>query len=454
METVMIRFFSRITELLGSFTVVFLFISGAIISLWLILYHMKNRRQREISKGNKITTAYSSKASKTDAKNIRSPFGSLCLALAGTLGVGNISGVASAIAVGGAGAVFWMWISALFCSALKYAEVVLAVRYRKRTADGGYTGGAHLYIKDGLGAGGLASVFCIFCVFSSFTIGNVTQVNAAAQGLRFAIGMDEGICGFICLALILIFCRSGSSIYAFTLRLIPFLCLGYIGLSLAVIFTNIGQVGVAFLNIISSAFTPQAGAGGIVGVLCGRAVRIGITRGVLSNEAGCGTAPIAHASAEARSPSAQGILGIIEVLFDTLFLCTLTAFVILISDIPLGNGMSTVSAISAFSTALGEWVRLPLAVSMLLFAIASAVGWNYYGRVSLAHLGAGRTSLAVYCFSYAVCAFFGAGVFEGIIWTLSDISIYMMSLINTFAVLVLTVFSTKNKNGIDIQGIG
>ena len=434
----------KIVELLGSVTVLFLFFSGLAVLIAILLFSKKgnntvseNRQKRTVEKGAK--------------SGGRSPFGSLCLALAGTLGVGNISGVAAAISVGGAGAVFWMWISAVFCSALKFAEVVLAVRFRKRKTDGGYEGGAHYYINDGLGMGGIASFFCILCVFSSYTIGNMTQVNAAAQSFRLAFGMNEYLCGALCFILILVFCRSGSAIYSFTLRLIPVLCVGYIGVSIAVIVRNFEEAGDIIRLITHSAFTPQAGVGGIIGVVCGKAFRIGITRGVLSNEAGCGTAPIAHASSSASSPFAQGVLGVVEVLFDTLFLCTLTALTILISDVDTASAPSTVIALTAFSMELGEWVRLPLACAMLLFAIASAVGWNYYGRVSLSYLGAGKSAIVIYCVSYAVCAFFGAGASEGIIWLLSDVSIYLMSLINTAAVLMLMRFLKKSENGIDIR---
>lgn len=434
----------RTTEFFGSVTVLFLFITGVVVFIMLLCSAIKGG-------GNSVAVVRREKKKDSKDKSTHSPFGSLCLALAGTLGVGNISGVAAAISVGGAGAVFWMWISAIFCSALKYAEVVLAVRFRRRNADGGYEGGAHLYIRDGLGAGRVADIFCMLCVFSSFTIGNITQVNAAAQSLRFSIGMNEYLCGAVCFGLILIFCRSGSAIYSFTLRIIPVLCLGYIVISFAVIIGNMDDVGGVIRMIFSSAFTPQAGMGGVLGVMCGRAVRIGITRGVMSNEAGCGTAPIAHSSAGVRSPSAQGVLGIIEVLFDTLFLCTLTALVILLSGIPLGDGLSTVTSISAFSLMLGEWVRIPLAFSMLLFAVAAAVGWNYYGRVALSHLGAGKMAIWAYSVSYAMCAFLGAGFPEGVIWWLSDISIYLMSLINTASVMLLARFLKKSENGIDIR---
>jgi len=437
--------FERINEYIGNVAVLFLFFSGVTISIMLLGTRLrKYKTQKEVL----LKSECGDRSSELKNKNGHSPFGSLCLALAGTLGVGNISGVAAAISVGGAGAVFWMWVSAIFCSALKYAEVVLAVKFRTKISNGGYSGGAHLYIKNGLGAGRVATLFCFLCVFASYTVGNMTQLNAAAQSLNFSFGLNTWICGICGFALLLLFCRSGSAIYSFTLRSIPALCVGYISLCLAVIFQNYTEIGAVMRHIINSAFTPQAGMGGALGVLCGRAVRVGITRGVMSNEAGCGTAPIAHASAEVRSPFSQGLLGVFEVLFDTLFLCTLTAFVILLSDTPIDGALSTVYAISSFATVLGQWVKIPLSIAMLLFAIASAVGWNYYGRVSLSYIGVGDRGIFFYCLSYGVCGFLGSVMAEGIIWKLSDLSIYLMSFINTASVLLLSRF-LKRKNGID-----
>ena len=191
-------------------------------------------------------------------------------------------------------------------------------------------------------------------------------------------------------------------------------------------------------GILSSAFTPRAGLGGIIGVACSKAVRFGITRGVMSNEAGCGTAPIAHASAEVSSPVSQAFLGIIEVLFDTLLLCTLTAYVILLADVPLDGELSTVTAISAFTSVLGDRFAAPLAIAVFLFALASAAGWSYYGSACLSALGASPKALRIYNISYALCALIGAVIPEGLIWQLSDLSIYFMAFINTAAVMLLS----------------
>ncbi len=417
----------ELTAVLGGAVPVFLLICGAFLTFRLIKYIPTVMR----------TTVPALKPRKKQ-RGERTPLGAFCLALAGTLGVGNISGVAAAIASGGAGAIFWMWVSSVFCAILKYAETVLAVSYRKKGSDGVYNGGAHVYISEGLKRPHLGAVFCILCTFSSFTTGNITQVKAAAESMRFAFGVPEYVCGAIIFLLILIFCRNGSAIYRFTLRLIPILCGGYFILCVSVILKFHDGVAAVTSMIFSEAFSFRAGTGGIFGFLFGRAVRLGITRGVMSNEAGCGTAPIAHASSDTDAPAVQGALGIIEVLFDTLVLCTLTAYVVLLSGVDITSGASAVVAVKAFTSSLGAALGRPLAISMLLFALGAAASWSYYGRVSLSALGAAPRTLAVYNFSFAICAFFGTMLPEGVIWWLSDISIYLMATLNSLAVILLS----------------
>lgn len=415
-----------INSFLGSFTAVVLLISGIVLGGLLFRYLLP-------CLGKFIGAIFCKKSLKGE----KTPLGSLCLALAGTLGVGNISGVAAAIASGGAGAIFWMWICAIFCAVLKYSETVLAVKYRMKKSDG-YEGGVHRYISNGLGVSLLGAVFCVLCVFSSFTTGNITQAKAAADGMNVALSVPPYICGVVLFILLMFFCRNGSSGYSFTLRLIPILCLGYIFLCLdAIIHMREGIYEVTKM-IFSQAFTPRAGMGGIIGIICSRAVRFGITRGVMSNEAGCGTAPIAHAAANTEDSALQGFLGIVEVLFDTLILCTLTAYVILLSDADTEGVSATAIALKAFSKALGNLTNVPLSLAMLLFAAASAVGWNYYGRVSLSALGASEIALKIYNFVYALSAFFGSLISETLIWQLSDLSICLMAIINTACVLLLS----------------
>ncbi len=368
----------------------------------------------------------------------KSPLSSLCLALAGTLGVGNITGVAGAIIIGGPGCVFWIWVCAIVSSVLKYAETVLAVHFRETDSDGKPAGGAHSYIKNGLGRPALAAFFCILCVFTSFTTGNMTQVRAAADGLEFACGLPSVATASVFLVAVLFLTCSGKDrISGFTARIIPLLCAGYVAASLAVIIIMRDKLGEITSIIISDAFTPRAGMSGFLGYLCSPALRMGVQRGVMSNEAGCGTAPIAHAGAVTDHPARQGFLGIAEVLCDTLLLCTMTAYVILLSG-TVPDGTSTELALDSFTSVLGGGVRYFLGAALFLFALASVAGWAYYGKESLRALGLGKLSGKVYGVLFAAAAFAGCLIPEGPIWELSDISISLMAIINVMALLMLS----------------
>ncbi len=375
---------------------------------------------------------------KRGKSNTRSPFSSLCLALAGTLGVGNISGVAAAITVGGPGAVFWIWVSAIVAAVLKFAETVLALHFRERDDSGNFCGGAHLYIKKGLNAPMVAVFFCIACIFTSFTMGSITQTKAAADGVFTALNISPVICGAVFFVIVLYLSFGGSEkISGFTLRLIPPLCLAYVILSLAVIFIFRDNVLYVTATIFSEAFTPRAGVGGALGFLFSPAMRYGVTRGIMSNEAGCGTAPFAHARAETDSPVRQGVYGIIEVLCDTLLLCTLTAYVVLLSGSAL-TGSATEIAINSFAFALGKPVKSFLGISIFLFALGSVVGWSFYGQEAVKALGLGRGTLRIYGVLFSFSAFLGCVMPENTVWELADLSISVMAVINISAVLLLS----------------
>ena len=367
------------------------------------------------------------------------PFPSLCLALAGTLGVGNISGVAAAITVGGPGAVFWIWVSAIVSSVLKFSETVLAICYRKRSPEGGFSGGAHLYIKNGLKAPRIAALFLVTCIFTSLTMGSITQTRAAADGVLLSLNVPPVICGAVFFVTVLFLSLGGGKrISAFTVRLIPPLCIGYVILSLAVIVIRRGDIPYVTSVIFSEAFTPRAGVSGVLGFLSSGALRYGVARGVMSNEAGCGTAPFAHARAETDSAVRQGVFGIVEVLTDTLVLCTLTAYVVLLSGVSLGNVSATETAINAFCTSLGGGARVFLGVSIFLFALGSLAGWSFYGQESVKALGGGRKMLFVYGVTLAIASLLGCLMSEGVVWELADLSISLMAVINVSAVMLLS----------------
>ncbi len=375
---------------------------------------------------------------KREKNSARSPFSSLCLALAGTLGVGNISGVAAAITVGGPGAVFWIWVSAIVSAVLKFAETVLAIHFRERDGRGNFFGGAHLYIKKGLNAPAVAVIFCISCIFTSFTMGSITQTKAASDGVFTALNISPVICGIVFFITVLYLSFGGSEkISGFTLRLIPPLCLAYVILSFAVIFIFRDNITYVTSVIFSEAFTPRAGVGGVLGFLSSPAMRYGVTRGIMSNEAGCGTAPFAHARADTDSAVRQGVYGIIEVLCDTLLLCTLTAYVVLLSGAAL-NGGSTEIAINSFACALGEPVKVFLGISVFLFALGSVTGWSFYGQEAVKALGFGKGWLKVYGVLFSFSAAIGCVMPENTVWELADLLVSVMAVINITAVLLLS----------------
>lgn len=378
-------------------------------------------------------------------KTSKSSFSSLCLALAGTLGVGNITGTAAAIAVGGAGTVFWLWVCAGISSVLKYSETVLAIAYRERSADGKHRGGAFQYIKNGLGSPFLAIIFSIVCLITSVTMGNMTQVRATTDAIEFIPSTALGALFFITVLLITL--GGGKRITDFSVRVVPPLCAVYSLCALAVIILNADRLGEVTSMIISEAFTPRAGCAGIGAYLCFPALRLGITRGIMSSEAGCGSAPMAHAQAETDDPVRQGLFGMIEVICDTLLLCTLTAYAVLLSGVPL-SGEATDIALSAFASVLGEPIRAVLGVSIFFFALAAVSCWAFYGQESLLNLGFGKRALRVYGVFYAVCSFAGCIISEGSLWELSDLSVALMALINVTVLLLLSSTVVKTTRSI------
>lgn len=364
-----------------------------------------------------------------------SSLSSLCLALAGTLGVGNITGTAAAIAAGGVGAVFWMWVCAAVSSVLKYSETLLAVRYRVPRPDGGVRGGAFQYVKNGLGSPFFAALFAVVCILTSVTMGNMTQVRAAADGVKFIPSKLLGVIFFI--TVLAITAGGGKRISAFSVKVVPPLCLFYALCSITVIAANAEKIGEVTKTIISEAFTPLSGVSGVMGYLCSPALRLGITRGIMSSEAGCGSAPMAHARAENAEPVRQGLFGITEVICDTLVLCTLTAYTILLSGVPL-TGEATDIALDAFSSVLGGSARVLLGISIFFFALAAVSCWSFYAQESLLNLGAGKRVMTAYGVIFAFFSFAGCVVSEALVWELSDIFVSVMAIVNMTALVLLS----------------
>lgn len=366
-------------------------------------------------------------------KNEKGSLRSLWLALGGTLGVGNICGVASAIYVGGAGCVFWMWVCALLCAFTKYAEALLAVKYREQK-NGRFNGGTPFYIQNVLGARKLSRLFCFFCIFTAFTMGNVTQVYSAADFVYQALDIPRAAVGSIFLICVFVLTLGkGKRIIAFTSKAVPALCICYTVCSVICIFTFRAAIPSVISKIISEAFTIRAGIGGL---LCSPAIRLGITRGVMSNEAGCGTAPIAYAADPHATPVKSGLLGICEVLVDTLALCTLTAFTVLLPSIELSES-SAKTVLNAFTSAFGEYIAQPLCLSVFLFALASVSAWAFYVEktADFLHLGVKFRVFFVIC--YPLASFLGCFISEGIIWSLSDLGVCAMAIINVISIILL-----------------
>ena len=367
----------------------------------------------------------------------------LMLALAGTLGVGNMVGVASAIALGGFGAVFWMWASAIVAMIVKYAEIVLAMRYRKYDADGRPYGAAMYYIKacfKGRLGVILAGIFAGFCIFNAFTMGSMIQVNASANAMSGVFGIPQVAIGII-FALIVLFAmlKGRSGILAFTEKLVPFMTVGFVILSLAVIIMRPQDAIGAFSKILADAFDIQSGVAGVTGFLLSRALRFGTMRGILSNEAGCGTAPAAHAVSGCREPAKQGIWGILEVFVDTVLLCTLTAIVIIIgygSVDPTGDYM--MMTVDAYRSVLGSSAGYFLAIAVLLFGLATVLCWAHYGMEGIGYFSKHKYVRAAFIVSYSLTVLFGAVVSTDSVWAAADLSIGVMTSINLSALLLMS----------------
>lgn len=371
-------------------------------------------------------------------REMLSSFRAMTVALAGTLGVGNIVGVATAIHAGGAGAVFWMLVSAFFAMIIKYAEIVLAIKFRQRDK-GRYYGGAAYYISLGLGKRGVALLFSFLCIIASFTVGNMIQVNAAANALESQGGIRPVFAG----ALIGVFSffviyKGVGRIADFTLRLIPALSGLFILFSCVIIFANYRALPAVFSRIINEAFTPSSAFGGILGFLLMKSLRYGVVRGIGSNEAGCGTAPTAHATAETDSPEKQGYWGIFEVFADTVVICTLCALVILIYPENISEYDGIVLAIKAFEGFYGELAGGILCLAVFFFAFSTVISWSYYAVESIAFITRKKIYQKIYMVIYCLACIAGAQMSLDTVWELSDMTISLMTIINCGCVIALS----------------
>lgn len=352
-------------------------------------------------------------------------FAAMATALGATAGTGNIVGVASAIAIGGAGAVFWMWVGAFLGMMLKFAEAAMAVKYR---------GGAMKYIERAFGGRKSAMAWCICCIFASFGTGNMVQTNAAGNICKSAFGVPPVFVGAaIALLSAAVLFRGAKAVIKVSSLFVPLMAAFYMLGCTALLFICRNNLSAAVKSIFSGAFAPLAMGGGIVGLLTSKALQIGIARGTFTNEAGMGSASIAHAES-GGTPAEQGCWGIIEVFLDTMVCCTLTAFAILSSG--LGNIESTASE-AAFSKYFGGFGSAFLASSMFFFALAAVIGWAFYGEKALEYITKSKKSLLIYRLSFCACAAVGSVLSLPAVWNLSDIFNGLMIVPNMAALLVL-----------------
>ena len=390
---------------------------------------------------------------KTQARDgSMSPFQAVCTALAGTVGTGNIAGVAGAIALGGPGAIFWMWCSAFLGMCTKFSEVTLAIHFREKNKNGEYVGGPMYYIKNGLSKKWhfLAVFYAVFGVLTVFGTGNATQVNTIVPSVNTALmnfNILKGepssnvnlIFGIFIAALVAMVLLGGiKRIGQVSEKLVPFMAVLYVILALGVIILNIQRVPGVFAQIVSGAFTPRAATGGIIGSMF-LSMKKGVSRGIFSNEAGLGTGSIAHACADTDNAVHQGMFGIFEVFMDTIVICTLTGLVILLAapNISYGLAAGAELTISGFTATYGGWVSILTAIAMCCFAFSTIIGWGLYGSRCIEFLG-GEKFVRPFLVVYSFVSIVGATMNLGLLWDISDTFNGLMAVPNLIALLMLS----------------
>lgn len=380
------------------------------------------------------------------------PFQAVCTALAATVGTGNIAGVAGAIAIGGPGAVFWMWCSALLGMCTKFSEVTLAVHFREKNSDGDWVGGPMYYIKNGLKKNWhfLAVIYAVLGVLAVFGTGNATQVNTIVTAIDSVLanfnicppeyyGRVNLIVGILIALLVALILVGGlKRIGTVTEKLVPFMAVMYVILAIGVLAVNFRQIPVAFSQIFVSAFHPQAVTGGIVGSMF-MGMKKGVSRGIFSNEAGLGTGSIAHAASDIKEPVQQGFFGIFEVFMDTIVICTLTALVILTSgvNITFGQAAGAELTISGFTSTYGGWVSLLTAIAMCCFALSTIIGWGLYGTRCIEYLFGTKVNKG-FMLVYSFIAIVGATTNLAVIWGISETFNGLMVIPNLIALFLLS----------------
>ena len=389
-----------------------------------------------------------------DAGDI-TPFNALMTSLSATIGTGNIAGVATAIFLGGPGAVFWMWMTALVGMGTKYAEAVCAVRFREKDENGNFVGGPMYYIQNGMGANWrwLSITFALFAGIAGFGIGNMVQSNSIADALYTTFDIPHLYTGIIVALLVGAVLLGGiQRISQVAGALVPFMAALYILASIVVLAINANAIPAAFGLIFTHAFSPAAATGGFAGAAVWAAIRFGVARGVFSNETGLGSAPIAHAAAKTKGPVSQGLVAMLGTFIDTLIVCTFTALAILSTGVWTSGATGAALTSAAFEAALPGFGGVIIAVSLAIFAFTTIIGWSYYSERSLQYLF-GTSIIMPFRSVWSLAAIIGATVKLGFIWLLADTLNAMMAIPNLVALVVLSpIVFAVTKEFFDTRG--
>ena len=386
----------------------------------------------------------SGKFDKKDAEGEITHFQALSTALSATIGTGNIAGVGTAIAMGGPGAVFWMWITALFGMGLKYAECLLSLKYRVIHDDGSAGGGPMYYLEKGLGQKWLGILFAVFASIASFGIGNMVQANSVAAPLYTQFGIPKIITGLIIGGLVFMVIVGGiKRVGKVASKLVPFMSVFYVLGALIIIITKIDAIPEAIGIILSSAFTPASASGGFAGAAVAQVIRYGVARGVFSNEAGLGSAPIAHGAARTNEPVREGLVAMLGPFIDTIVICTMTALVIILTGAYTitgadGSGLTGADLTAmAFSLGLNTYGQYIVSFGLIFFAFSTAISWSYYGDRCVDYLF-GQKLVKPYRIIYCILLPVGAYIELEIVWTVSDIFNALMAWPNLVGLLFLS----------------
>jgi len=364
------------------------------------------------------------------------PFQAVATALASTVGVGNIAGVATAISIGGPGALFWLWVSGILGMCTKYAEIVVALHYREKDASGTMRGGAMYVLKNGLGMPWLGAIFALLTALAAFGIGNMVQANSVADALRTSLDVPPWITGAVLVVLTALVILGGiKRIGAVAEYLVPFMAIVYLLGGIAVMIRFASEIPAAFALVFDSAFNGAAATGGFAGSTVAMALRYGIARGLFSNEAGLGSAPIVHAAATTDHPVRQGLYGIFEVCIDTILICTTSGLVILLTGAWSSGATGAALSAQAFAIGLpGTFGHLVVTGGLVLFAFSTLIGWSYYGETGIVYLFGAKAALP-YRLAWLVFVYLGAVGSLHLIWDIADTLNGLMAIPNLVAVL-------------------